>query len=72
MFADVVNEVRNSRALSRGWKTQPFCPRLVLLGFILGAAAVAGSGGQASTKGAVKTEVQADRALFDARCRLPN
>jgi len=63
MFADVVNEVHNSRALSRGWKAHPFCPRLVLLGFILAGAAVASSGGQASSKGAVKTEVQAGDAL---------
>src|SRR5271157_1198759 len=63
MFADVVNEVHNSRALSRGWQAQPFCPRLVLLGFILAGAAVSSSGGPASTKGAVKTEVQVDHAL---------
>ncbi len=63
MFADVVNEVRNSRALSRGWKAQPFGPRLVLLGFILAGTAVASSGGQASSKGEVKSGLQPDHAL---------
>ena len=63
MFADVVNEVQKSRALSRGWKAQLFCPRLVLLGFILAGAAVASSGGQGSTEGTGKTNVQAAHPL---------
>ena len=63
MLDDVVGEFQNFRALSRGWKAQPFCPRFVLLGFILAGAVVTSAGGQAGTKGAVKTDAQAIHAL---------